>query len=158
MMLMQFGQFVDHDLSFTPEVNLDLETGCCEDSSASSECLPIDIPLPDPSFTSNCHDFVRSAPHCSSSSVRQQFNAITAFLDGSQIYGSEDNLQPFLRSYKNGLLRVSSKSGKEYPPTIPPCGGSTNSSELQFQAGDRRVTENPGLQSLHTLFIREHNR
>ena len=88
LMLMQFGQFVDHDLSFTPEVNLDLEAGCCEDPAASPECFPITVPQPDPDFSAaeTCKDLVRSAPHCSSGTVRQQFNAITAHLDGSQVY------------------------------------------------------------------------
>ena len=87
LMLMQFGQFVDHDLSFTPEVNLDLEAGCCEDPAASPECFPITVPQPDPDFSAaeTCKDLVRSAPHCSSGTVRQQFNAITAHLDGSQV-------------------------------------------------------------------------
>ena len=90
-MLMQFGQFVDHDLSFTPEVNLDLEAGCCEDPAASPECFPITVPQPDPDFSAaeTCKDLVRSAPHCSSGSVRQQFNAITAHLDGSQVYNED---------------------------------------------------------------------
>ena len=36
------------------------------------------------------------------------------------MYGSEDSLQPFLRSYEDGELRVASKGSKHYPPTGDP--------------------------------------
>ena len=84
MMLMQFGQFLDHDISFTPEVNLDSgKFNCCNSPGLSPECFAIEIPQPDPAFPESCHEFVRSTPHCSSPDVRQQLNAITAYVDGS---------------------------------------------------------------------------
>ena len=58
MMLMQFGQFLDHDISLTPEINLDLKETCCEDPSASSECYPIEIPSSDPGNPSLNRTFI----------------------------------------------------------------------------------------------------
>ena len=46
-----------------------------------------------------CSGIARTTPLCqnSPSDVRQQFNLITAFVDGSQIYGSDAELQEKLR-------------------------------------------------------------
>ena len=114
LMLMQFGQFVDHDLSFTPEVNLDLEAGCCEDPAASPECFPITVPQPDPDFSAaeTCKDLVRSAPHCSSGTVRQQFNAITAHLDGSQVYNEHKIMMI--------MVMMPGVRQRAQPPALPP--------------------------------------
>ena len=125
MMLMQFGQFVDHDISLTPEFNLEPERGenCCKDRNMSPECFPMDIPPGDHHFNNKtCLDFVRSAPYnCIPPSVqREQFNSITAYLDGSQIYGSEESMQPLLRSFEGGKLKVDDPQKyhqSQFPPT-----------------------------------------
>merc|ERR1712142_31790 len=155
-LLMQFGQFVDHDLSFTPEVDV---SHCC--MRKSDECFPFFAPADDPHFPNACLNFSRSAPKCHAGMVREQFNTITSYLDGSQIYGSDEQMQNHLRTNSGGLLRVKEKDGEQYLPLRKPCPASYGGSSplgLQFQAGDLRVTENPGLQGLHTLFMREHNR
>ena len=75
--VMQWGQFVDHDITHTPLFRLSDEnsTGiqCCqEDGSAPisqlvlhPECFPIEIPENDPFFSKHgqrCMNFVRSMP------------------------------------------------------------------------------------------------
>ena len=140
MMVMQFGQFLDHDISLTPEVSLALgKRTCCDDPSPSPECFPIPIPLPDPVYTEHCKEFIRSAPHCSSPTVREQFNEITSYIDGSMIYGSDPVLQEQLRTGNDGLMKVDVASdGKDYLPRVDPCpayGGSPLGK--QFKAGDK---------------------
>ena len=73
-MLMQWGQFVDHDLSSTPVLKGDKESGiqCCSDSgkpierrNRHHECFQIKIPKDDLDYSPwkvTCMDFVRSMP------------------------------------------------------------------------------------------------
>ncbi|KAG5834791.1 hypothetical protein ANANG_G00265320 [Anguilla anguilla] len=152
----------------------------------ANPCFPIPIPKQDPRFGANsktCLPFFRSAPACGTGStgfifgannVLEQINSLTAYLDVGQVYGSEDVLARDLRDLTNdgGLLRVNQRfndSGREHLPftNMKPnmCATRqkvTNTSGLEevpcFVAGDVRVDENIGLTSLHTLFLREHNR
>ncbi|KAG5834782.1 hypothetical protein ANANG_G00265220 [Anguilla anguilla] len=185
-----FGQWVDHDLTFTPTSpsirsfnnGIDCDATC----EQANPCFPIPIPRQDPRFNSNsqtCLPFFRSAPACGTGStgsifgannVREQINSLTAYLDVGQVYGSEDAQARDLRDLTNdgGLLRINQRfndSGREHLPfsTMVPnrCATRqkiTNTSGLEevpcFVGGDVRVDENIGLTSLHTLFLREHNR
>ena len=73
LMLMQWGQFVDHDITHTPVVKGSEESGilCCEngevitESSRHRECFPISLPSNDHvfgKFGEKCMEFVRSMP------------------------------------------------------------------------------------------------
>jgi hypothetical protein len=73
-------------------------------------------------------------------------------LDGSQIYGSSLEVSKSLRSFQGGKMQTSAGLGRTSCPYMP-----LNSS-LLFVAGDVRANENMGLSSVHTLFLREHNR
>lgn len=78
--------------------------------------------------------------------MRTQINKNTAWLDGSQIYGSDKATAHKLRSFERGKLLTSSGN------LLPRDGKGF------FISGDSRVNENVGLTALHTLFMREHNR
>ena len=95
-MLAHFGQFVDHDITLTPE---DERCKCCQ--NFDPECFPISVPLNDGFFSAVtppqfCLEFSRSSAYCYEE-TREQFNAITAFLDGSNIYGSDQDTANKLR-------------------------------------------------------------
>ena len=70
----------------------------------------------------------------------------TAWLDGSQVYGSDKATSNKLRSFEKGKLLTS--EGNLLP----------KEANGFFFSGDSRVNENVGLTALHTLFMREHNR
>ena len=104
-MVMQFGQFLDHDISSTSFP----EKRCCLNPSRP-ECFNINVPESDPSFpmrkntSMSCIDFARSRPACGQPG-REQVNTITAFIDCSNVYGSEDDLAGDLRARVGGRER-----------------------------------------------------
>ena len=88
-------------------------------------------------------------------------NGYTAFIDGSQIYGSDKSTSDGLRTKKKGLLKTHDQF-KDVPnlPTRKQCGFQITDSKKaeDLVAGDVRVTVQPTLASMHTLFLNEHNR
>lgn len=89
----------------------------------------------------------------------------TAFLDGSHIYGANEELNRKLRTGTSGLLRLQERSANRNEDLLPASVQERPSDCLDFTpttkcfvAGDDRVNQNPGLMSMHTIFAREHNR
>ena len=158
-MIMQFGQFLDHDISSTSFP----EKRCCL-NPGRPECFNINVPVSDPFYqqrhnlSSTCIDFARSRPACGQSS-REQVNTITAFIDASNIYGSDDETAQILRSNIGGRLVENEKEPGHLPTKDQLRRPSDHLDDRQdFVAGDLRVNEQPFLTSLHVLFMREHNR
>ncbi|XP_067656694.1 myeloperoxidase-like [Haliotis asinina] len=180
-MLMQWGQFLDHDITSTPTQQLTAgpygggAVGCCgsgfhRGKRAASfqpfippvinrpQCFPIVIPPNDRHFKSTCMNFVRSVQvgnaDCQSVPV-EQLNQITACVDASNVYGSSQAEQKKLRTFVNGRLKMKS-------PYLPADSQRSCTTPQRpsycFLAGDHRVNENPTLQSTHTIFAKEHNR
>jgi len=130
-----WGQFLDHDITATPHGN----------EAASIPDIPGDVilgPIP----------FNRSMPIAGTGNngiPREQFNDITSWIDASNVYGSDMAHANNLRTFTDGKLKVSLATNGE--DILPIINGT-------FTAGDGRALEQPGLTSLHILFVREHNR
>uniref|UniRef100_A0A8C2KTB4 Eosinophil peroxidase n=1 Tax=Cyprinus carpio TaxID=7962 RepID=A0A8C2KTB4_CYPCA len=139
-LLVEWGQWIDHDLTLTPQSpsTAAFKTGadCTRTCSRDTPCFPIQIPLSDPrTGTQSCMPFFRSAPSCTVPlGHREQLNAITAFVDASMVYGSSDGLSGALRNLSSplGLLAVNqfhSDQGLSFMPfltrtqmNLDPCG------------------------------------
>ncbi|XP_038056702.1 peroxidasin homolog isoform X2 [Patiria miniata] len=181
-MLMQWGQFLDHDMDFTvtslSRARFSDGVECKDTCENQPPCFPINVPDDDPRIRRmQCMEFTRSSAVCGSGSTsvffnsvmpREQINQITSYIDGSNVYGSTKGQADNLRDYTNNLGRLKAgpiveSSGKRLLPfnrdTPIDCQRDVNESPIPcFLAGDFRNNEQLGLLSLHTLWFREHNR
>ncbi|KAM6463099.1 myeloperoxidase-like isoform 2-T2 [Liasis olivaceus] len=171
---MHWGQWIDHDLDLAHESPTNIENKKVEcDTSCNyvPPCFPIKIPPGDPRIVTSgiCMPFIRTAAVCNPKTfVREQLNSITSFLDASVVYGSEEPLARSLRNQRNSLgLMAINQNFTDAGLALLPFENNSNSLCLHtnktakipcFKAGDMRVNENLGLISIHTVFLREHNR
>ena len=151
--LWQWGQFIDHDITLSP--------------GNPEEPFPVRVPQGDPIFDPNGTG--QKAIHVDRSvfdpetgtdqqNSRRQINAITAFIDASQVYGSDENRALALRT-NDGTGRLKTSHEGRFMPFNEQGLDNDGGSDLTslFVAGDVRVNEQIGLISIHTLFAREHN-
>ncbi|KAF6321863.1 thyroid peroxidase [Rhinolophus ferrumequinum] len=186
-LLTVWGQYISHDIAFTPQSTSKAPFGGGADCQLTCEnqnpCFPVQLP-DNASLTGGtaCLPFYRSAAACgtgaqgaffgnlSTANPRQQMNGLTSFLDASTVYGSSPAVEKQLRNWTSseGLLRVNARhqdAGRAYLPFVPPhaplaCAPEpgTQGRAPCFLAGDSRASEVPSLTALHTLWLREHNR
>ena len=135
-----WGQFIDHDLDLT-------------DSHPSNGT--INISVLDPFDILYPTIFVNRSNHVVVDGVRRPFNEITSFLDASQVYGSNQSRALALRTMTAGKMKTS--AGNRLPFNVDGLPNLGDGPDL-FLAGDIRCNENVVLTSLHTTFVREHNR
>ena len=160
----QWGQFVDHDITEVP--------------GDASEPFPIPVPFGDPYFDpfgtgTETISQTRAAEHLGTGTSvvnpRLHTNNITAWLDGSGVYGSDEPRTNYLRSFIDGKLRMSASNylpfntttGEISDPVDPLAPNMANENPFvskYYVAGDVRANEQTALLSMHILFAREHNR
>jgi len=109
--------------------------------------------------------FTRSVHQIDGAGLRRQFNGITSFLDGSNVYGSNIETLAAVRNGTTCFLKWDT-SNPTLGPMLPRDTfniGMANdpnyvNESMLFLAGDVRANENPGLSVIHTTYLREHNR
>jgi hypothetical protein len=152
-----FGQFIDHDLDLTP--------------TNPNQTLQILADPNDPSHMGN-QTFDRSVYDISTgtgtSNPRQQINAVSSYLDLSNVYGSTQVVADALRTFSGGRLKTSPGNMLPYDNltyfTQDQINALNMANDAQavpesslFAAGDVRANENVELTALQTVFMRNHN-
>jgi hypothetical protein len=145
--LWQWGQFIDHDLDLAPIAD-------------PAEPFDIDVPLGDPFFdpfaTGTAKIFLDRSHYATPGGVRQQINVLSAFIDASMVYGSDEDRADALRT-NDGTGRLKTSPGNLLPFNVDGLPNGPSPDPAFFVAGDVRVNEQVALTAMHTLFVREHN-
>ena len=153
-----WGQFISHDIDFTPTAIFDTKL-------QSLERIQINAPENDPHYRENqtMMSVFRSLYDVrtgfSRENNREQINTVTPWLDGSVIYGTSEQRANELRTFEGGKLITTEHKNGDLLRLAP-----ANSIEVQrvrglaFFSGDIRANENIALTAVNTLFVREHNR
>lgn len=145
--LWQWGQFLDHDITESP---------------IGTDTFDIGVPAGDPWFDpmntgTQIIGMHRSEYAIDVNGKRQQLNNITAFIDASNVYGSEDEVAHWLRTNDGtGMLKTSDGDLLPYNTAGLPNAPTSDDPTL-FVGGDIRANEQSALTAMHTLFVREHN-
>lgn len=124
-----WGQFIAHEIVLTQH---------------NDEIYELDV-SGDPLFTTNMV-FNGTEHTIDTEGCKTPINHVTPFIDGTMVYSYDFEKIKLLRTFKDGLMRVSDGD-------LPPRDDTTN----KMLSGDPRIDENAGLTIIHTLFIREHN-
>ena len=143
----QWGQFLDHDIDLTPTAD-------------PAESFNVPVPAGDawfdPDGTGVEVIFFDRSTYRMVDGVRQQLNAITGFIDASNVYGSDEVRARTLRTL-DGTGRLRTSAGDLLPFNEEGLPNAPDSGSQYFLAGDVRANEQVGLTAMHTLFVREHN-
>lgn len=143
----QWGQFLDHDLDETP---------------IADPAEPMDIAVPtgdlwfDPGGTGMATIPLDRSGYELVDGVREQVNLITAFIDASNVYGSDRERARELRTL-DGSGQLAMSEGGFLPFNVHGLPNAPSTDPSFFLAGDIRANEQLALTAMHTLFVREHN-
>ncbi len=159
-----FGQFIDHDITLS-------------EGNDEPAMIPINFPdvhfnpggaIPNMAIRMSRTAFIEGTG-TSEDNPREHFNEISAWLDGSAVYGSDLFRATWLRTLQDGKMKTSegnllpfNTDSGEFDDQVyidaPSMADDVGFAEKLFVAGDVRGNENVLLTAYHTLFVREHNR
>lgn len=157
LLMVVFGQFIDHDIVLTPSGQRRRDASFPVVVEGRAQRMPF------------LRSDVLSLPVCCDQRYGGEegmvYNAATAFVDASVVYGTELARQGALRLHKDGkLIMKKTKDGWRLPRNsrselLYTLNNVNRRDDEQLAvAGEMRANENPILTALQTLFAREHNR
>jgi hypothetical protein len=146
-MMWVWGQFLNHTIDLT--------------STNSSERVDILTPsTPEEEFPGRTIMFSRSSS-VSNTLPREQPNTMSSYIDATNVYGFNDERSIALRMCDGtGKLKTSFSATGEVmlPFNIDGLDNRPTKGSSFYLTGDVRANENICLLSMHTIFLREHNR
>lgn len=145
-----FGQFLDHNIIATPL------------NSDKPEEFPIEVPPGDKFLSHKELPFRRSLRGLTGVADNERpINTLTSAIDLVAVYGANEprNVELLEKTASGGLTgKLKTSPGDLLPLNTKKFNNAPDTSSRFFLAGDHRVNEHPVLTSLHTIFLREHNR
>jgi len=164
IMVMTFGQMIDHDMQLTPLRQMENGSflNCCEQENLNHvDCCPISVPTGDFFYgregRTNCMGFIRSKttnhPGRNCRRLPDIENANTAWIDASFLYGSDDEDALEHRDTQNGGGRLKTtvvNNTRQFPFM-------TKDEVTPMKFGDSRGDVLPSFTALHTVILRFHN-
>jgi peroxidase len=143
-----WGQYIDHEITLI---------------DSHVEPYNIEVPTGDEFFDPNSEgsklinmNRTKFVPGSGVEGIPRVFlNRLSSFLNASNIYGSTEERNAYIREYKNGRLKES--HGCMLPITNGQYENAGPGALGIFISGDIRANEHIGLTAMHTLFMREHN-
>lgn len=149
----QWGQFIDHDLDLTDgaEESADIEVPSGDAFFDPDSTGEIVIPFNRALFDSTTGTSVTDP--------REQENEITSWIDGSMVYGSDEERAEALKDETTPyLLATNANNLLPFNTDLLTNADAIGAGAALFVGGDVRANEQIGLTVMHTLFVREHNR
>jgi hypothetical protein len=147
-----WGQFIDHDLDLTPTsdvpFNISVPSGDpqFDPTGTGTQVIPDTRSVTDP------------ATGTSAANPLNQPTVITAWVDGSMIYGSDTTRAAALRTMSGGHLATSANNLLPFNSSgLDNANDGYFPNSDMFVSGDIRTNENIVLTSIITMFVREHN-
>ncbi|XP_050443430.1 peroxidase mlt-7-like isoform X2 [Adelges cooleyi] len=170
-LLVPWGQFITHDIAYSPVNSVDSSfpdtLDHCDDEPAPEECTAaIRLDPHDPvygKYKLPLLKFMRSVTSDNFSCPlvpTTVLNQNTHYIDASNVYGSDEKLASNLRLYDGGQLRFSVVGKEQYCPfdtSIQVTNATEKSTPIAFLAGDGNVNQNLAIALFQNLFLRFHN-
>jgi hypothetical protein len=88
LLLVIFAQFLDHDISLSATYNAG---DCCANENDLEKCAPVRVAYDSFFPTGKCLSITRSVVFCEElGCATDPINSLTAYIDASQVYGSDN--------------------------------------------------------------------